>query len=335
MPADTPGPDIGPGRRALLAAALAPAFAPRPAMADPWPQPRPIRLVIGFPPGGSADFLARSLAEPLGQAFGQTMLVDNRPGAGSNIASENVARSEPDGHSLLLGGNFSHAVNPALYRRVPFDPIADFTAITKVCDLPTIIAVSPALGINTLGELVARIRARPGRWNYATPGIGTPSHLAGAMLSRVIGQELTHVPFRGGAPSLTAVLAGDVEILIGTPPVVLPQSRAGRLKALALTTAAASPVIPDVPGAAAAGLTGLDIAGWYGLFAPARLPLPIRDRIFAATTAALRLPGVRERFGQEGLQALPSASPEEFAAYLVREIPFWAQVVRDAGAVAE
>lgn len=300
-----------------------------------WPQARPIRLVIGFPPGGSADFLARSLADPLGQAFGQTIVIDNRPGAGSNIATEHVARSDPDGYTLLLGGNFSHAVNPAMFRRVAFDPIADFTPITQVSDLPTIIAVTPASGFRTLAELVAAIRARPGRWNYATPGIGTPSHLAGAMLARVIGQELTHVPFRGGGPSLTAVLAGDVEILIGTPPVVLPHSRAGRLVALSLTTAAPSPVIPDVPGAAAAGMPKLDIGGWYGLFAPGRLPLPIRDRIFTATRAALASTVVRERFAQEGLQAPASASPEEFAAFLAREIPFWAKVVRDAGATAE
>jgi tripartite-type tricarboxylate transporter receptor subunit TctC len=263
------------------------------------------------------------------------MLIDNRPGAGSNIATEHVARSEPDGYTILLGGNFSHAVNPAMYRRVGFDPIADFTPLTQVCDLPTIIAVNPASGIRTLGALIERIRASPGKWNYATPGIGTPSHLAGAMLSRVTGLELTHVPFRGGSPSLTAVLSGDVEIIIGTPPVVLPHSRAGRLNALALTTAAASPVIPDVPGAAAAGLPGLDIAGWYGFFAPARLPVAIRDRMFSVMRDALGLPAVQERFAQEGLQSVPSASPEEFGAVLAREIPFWAQVVRDAGATAE
>ncbi|MDB5372148.1 MAG: Tripartite-type tricarboxylate transporter, receptor component TctC [Belnapia sp.] len=324
-------------RRALLAA-LAPGLAlPHLARAQQpnWPQARPIRLVIGFPPGGSADFLARSLADPLGRELGQTILIDNRPGAGANIATEHVARSEPDGYTLLLGGNFSHAVNPAMFRRVSFDPIGDFTPITQVSDIPTIIAVNPASGIRTLSELIERIRAKPGQWNYGTPGIGTPSHLAGAMLTKVTGLELTHVAFRGGAPSLTAILAGDIEIIIGTPPVVLPHSRAGRLTALALTTAAPSPVIPDVPGAVAAGLPGLDIAGWYGLFAPAKLPPAIRDRIFAVTRAALAQPTVRDRFAQEGLQALPSASPEDYGAFVAREIPFWAQIVRDAGATVE
>jgi tripartite-type tricarboxylate transporter receptor subunit TctC len=327
-------------RRRLLAAAMVPGIAPviMPSLAraqGAWPSARPIRLVIGFPPGGSADFLARTLADPLGRALGQTILVDNRPGAGSNIATEHVARSEPDGYTILLGGNFSHAVNPAMYRRVGFDPIADFTPIIQVSDLPTIIAVNPASGIRTLGELLERIRATPGKWNYATPGIGTPSHLAGAMLSKVTGLELTHVPFRGGAPSLTAVLSGDVEIIIGTPPVVLPHSRAGRLNALALTTAAASPVIPDVPGAATVGLPGLNISGWYGFFAPARLPVAIRDRMFSVIRETLATPSVQERFAQEGLQAISSASPEEYGAFVIREMPFWAQVVRDAGATAE
>ena len=215
-------------RRFAAAGAFALAASGRSAWAQAgWPAARPIRLVVGFPPGGSGDFIARTLAEPLGREIGQTILVDNRPGAGSNIASENVARSEPDGHSLLLGGNFSHAVNPALYRRVPFDPVADFTAITRLTALPTVIAVRPETGVTTLAQLLERARAEPGRWSYATPGNGTPSHLAGAMLAKVAGLDLTHVPFRGGAPSVTAVLAGDVRVLIGTPPVALPQVRGG------------------------------------------------------------------------------------------------------------
>ncbi|MCO6418469.1 tripartite tricarboxylate transporter substrate binding protein [Siccirubricoccus sp. KC 17139] len=329
------------GRRALLASSLAPAAAWAQGntaggnAAGTWPGARPIRLVIGFPPGGSADFLARTLAEPLQKSLGQTIVVDNRPGAGANIATEHVARSEADGYTILLGGNFSHAVNPAMFRRLSFDPIADFTPIGQVSDLPTIIAVSSASGIKTLAELLDRIKQKPGHWNYGTPGIGTPSHLAGAMLSRVTGFELTHVPFRGGAPSLTAVLAGDIEIIIGTPPVVLPHSRTGRLNALALTTAAPSPVIPDVPGAASQGLPALDISGWYGLFAPARLPAPIRDRLHAALGEALANPTVKERFGQEGLQAISSTSPAAFGEFVVKEMPFWAQVVRDAGATVE
>ncbi|WP_165943276.1 Bug family tripartite tricarboxylate transporter substrate binding protein [Roseicella aquatilis] len=298
-------------------------------------QARVVRLVVGFPPGGSADFLGRAMAEPLGQALGATILIDNRLGAGSNIATEYVARAEPDGTTLLLGGNFSHAVNPVMYRRVAFDPIADFTPIGRVCDLPTIIGVGATSGIASLPDLLARMRAQPGRWNYGTPGIGTPSHLAGAMVSRVTGLDWTHVPFRGGAPSLTALLAGDIEVIIATPPVILPQVRAGKAVALSLTTAQPSPAIPGVPGAAEAGLPGLDIAGWYGLWAPARLPAAQRDRAFAALNAALSDRSVQERFSGEGLRAWPSAGPAEFDAFIRTEMPFWAQVVRDAGATAE
>jgi tripartite-type tricarboxylate transporter receptor subunit TctC len=320
-------------RRALLAGLLA---APLAARAQPeWTPTRPIRLVVGFPPGGSGDFLCRTLMEPFGRELGVTIIVDNRPGAGSNIATEHVAHSEGDGHTLLVGGNFSHAVNPALYRRVPFDPIADFTAISKLTDLPTIIAVAPSSGITSLRQLVERIRAEPGRWNYSTPGNGTPSHLAGARLSKVADLQLTHIPFRGGAPSVQAVLAGDVQIIIGTPPVVLPQVRAGRLTALSLTTAAASAVIPGIPGATEAGLPGLDIGGWWGLWAPKGLAAPVRDRLFAATKATLASPGIAPKLAGEGLQATPSASPAEFDAYIRSEIPFWADVVKSAGAVLE
>lgn len=324
-------------RRHLVATgALALAMTGRPSQAQPaWLAARPIRLVVGFPPGGSGDFIARTLAEPLGRELGQTVIVDNRPGAGSNIASENVARSEPDGYSLLLGGNFSHAVNPALYRRVPFDPVADFTPVTRLTDLPTVIAVRPESGITTLAQLVERARAEPGRWSYATPGNGTPSHLAGAILAKVAGLDLTHVPFRGGAPSLQAVLAGDVRILIGTPPVALPQVRGGRLAALCLTTRQASPAIPGVPGTEAAGLPALDVGGWWGLWGPAGLPASVRARLFEATARIIAQPVVQERLAQEGLQALASASPEEFDALIRREVPVWAEVVRTAGASVE
>ncbi|WP_165838888.1 Bug family tripartite tricarboxylate transporter substrate binding protein [Roseicella frigidaeris] len=340
MPMIGGGASAGLRRRALLAAApglVAPGLVTSglAASGGAAAQGRIIRLVLGFPPGRSADFLGRAMAEPLGQALGATLLIDNRPGAGSNLATEHVAHAAPDGATLLLGGNFSHAVNLVLYRRVAFDPIADFTAIGRVCDLPTVIAVSAASGITSLADLLARMRAQPGRWNYGTPGIGTPSHLAGARLARVTGLDWTHVPFRGGAPSLTALLAGDIEVIIATPPVILPHVRAGKAVALCLTTAAPSAAIPGVPGAAEAGLPGLDIAGWYGVWAPARLPAAQRDGVFAALGAALADPAVQARLAGEGLRAWPSESPAAFDAFIRQQMPFWAEVVRDAGATAE
>ncbi len=326
-------------RRALFAGVLAaPALAraqPASTSAPIWAPSRPVRLVVGFPPGGSGDFLARLLAEPFGRALGQNVLVDNRPGAGSNIATEHVAHAEGDGHTLLIGGNFTHAVNLALYRRLPFDPVADFSAISQLTDLPLIYTVRADSPVRDLADLVRRIRTEPGRWTYATPGNGTPSHLAGAMLAKVAGAEMTHVPFRGGAPSLQAVLAGDVQILVGTPPVALPQIRGGSMRALSLTTAKASPVIPGIPGTEEAGLPGLDINGWWGLWAPKGLPAAARQRLFEVTRDTLALPEVRGKLGGEGLQTFASASPAAFDAFIQREIPFWAEVVKTAGAVLE
>jgi tripartite-type tricarboxylate transporter receptor subunit TctC len=315
------------GRRSFLALLAAPCLAHA--------EGRVVKLVLGFPPGGSADFIGRAMSEPFGRGLGATVVIDNRPGAGSNIATEYVARAAPDGETLLLGGNFSHCVNPVMYRRVGFDPILDFTPIGHVCDLPTIIAVSTSSGITSLPDLLARMRANPGKWNYGTPGIGTPSHLAGAMFAKVTGLDWTHVPFRGGAPSLAALLAGDIEVIIATPPVVLPQVRDGRLRALSLTTRVASPVIPGVPGAEEAGLPGLNIAGWYGLWAPARLGETQRDRTFAALNNALADTAVQGRFAGDGLQALPSTSPATFSAFITQQMPFWAEVVKSAGATAE
>ncbi|SDE41828.1 tripartite tricarboxylate transporter substrate binding protein [Belnapia rosea] len=319
-------------RRVFLTATGAAALAPAPLRAQPG---RPIRFVVGFPPGGSGDLVARVLGEAVGRELGQTVVVDNRPGAGSNIATEYIARSEPDGTSLLIGGNFSHAVNPALYRRVPFNSVADFTPITEIADYPTIITVSPATGITSLRGLIERARAEPGRLAYATPGNGTPSHLAGAMLEKVAGIELTHVPFRGGAPALQAVLAGDVPLTIGTPPVVLPFIRSGQLRGLSLTTRRSFPIIPEVIGTEEAGLPELDIGGWWGMWGPARLPAPMVMRLFEATVRALGQQGVVAKLAGEGLQVVTSPSPEEFSAFIQREIPFWAEVVRAAGAVVE
>lgn len=330
-----------PSRRTIIiagAAALAapPMLAPRVrAQAPGWPTARPIRLVVGFPPGGSGDFLARTLGEPLARELGATTIVDNRPGAAGNMASENVARSEPDGFTLLLGGSGSHAANQALYRRLPFDPVADFTPITRISDLPTIICVRADRGITTLQQLIQRVRAEPGKWNYATPGNGTPSHIAGVVLNQAAGLDMEHITFRGGAPSLQAVLAGDVQVLIGTPPVALPQVRQGNLRALSLTTRQSSPVIPEAPGTEAAGLPALDVGGWWGMWGPARLPPAIRDRVFAAMRVILAQRAVQERMAQEGLQAIASDSPAAFDAFVREQIVVWTDLIRRSGAIAE
>src|SRR6266481_3790199 len=184
---------------------------------------RPLRLVVGFPPGGSGDFLARIIADELTREIGQPVVVDNKPGAGSNIAAEQVARAAPDGYTILLAGNFTHAINPWLYKNLSWDPHRDFTPITKVALMSIIVCVAPQRGIRSMKELIAKVKSEPGKWFYASPGNGTSQHLAGAELNRLAGTDMQHVPFKGGAPSLQAVLAGDVQVMIGTTPGVRPE----------------------------------------------------------------------------------------------------------------
>jgi tripartite-type tricarboxylate transporter receptor subunit TctC len=316
-----------------LVALLALAFF-TPAHAQQYPT-KPIRLVLGFPPGGSGDFIARNTSEDMYKLLGQQIIVDNRPGAGSNIAAEIVARANSDGYTILLGGSFSHAVNPALYKKVGFDPEKGFAPITKVANFTTIIAVNSKLPVNSLKELIARAKADPGKLSYATPGAGTPSHLAGVMFNVIAGTNIVHVPFKGGAPSLAATIAGEVPIIIATPPVGLPMIRAGRLRALSLTTAKNSPIIPGIPGAAEAGLPGFDIGGWWGLWAPARTPGPVVKKLFDTSVAVLQMPHIKERLAREGLEVDTSASPQEFATFVHKEIPFWAKIVKESGATAD
>jgi len=295
---------------------------------------RPLRLVVGFPPGGSGDFLARIIAEELTREIGQPVVVDNRPGAASNIAAEHVAHAAPDGHTILLAGNFSHAINPWLYK-LSWDPHRDFTPITEVALMSIIVCVAPGRGIHSIKELIAKVKSEPGKWFYASPGNGTSQHLAGAELNRLAGIDMQHVPFKGGAPSLQAVLAGDVQVMIGTTPVVLPQIRAGKLVPLALITRAASPMVPGVPGMEEAGVPGLDLGSWWGIWAPPRVRPEVKQRLFAAITKVMRLPQVAEKLAREAMEPEISASPEEFAAFVRKDHASYEAIVKASGAKAE
>jgi tripartite-type tricarboxylate transporter receptor subunit TctC len=296
---------------------------------------RPLRLVVGFPPGGSGDFLARIVADDLTREFGQPIVVDNKPGAGSNIAAEQVARATPDGYTILLAGNFTHAINPWLYRNLSWDPHRDFTPITEVATMSIIVCVTPDRKIRSMKELIARVKSEPGRWFYATPGNGTSQHLAGAEINRLTGTDMQHVPFKGGAPSLAAVLAGDVQVIIGTTPVVLPQIRAGKLVPLALITRSASPMVPGVPGMEEAGVPGIDLGSWWGIWAPPGIRPEVKAKLFTSITRVMRRSGVAEKLAREAMEPAVSASPEEFAAFVRRDHASYEAIVRASGARAD
>jgi tripartite-type tricarboxylate transporter receptor subunit TctC len=296
---------------------------------------KPLRFVVPYAAGGSGDLLARLLGDKLSKLWGQQVVVDNKPGAGSNIAAEHVARAAPDGYTILLAGNFTHAINPWLYKNLSWDPHRDFTPITEVAVMSIIVCVTPERGIRSMKELIARVRSEPGKWFYASPGNGTSQHLAGAELNRLAGTDMQHVPFKGGAPSLQAVLAGDVQVMIGTTPVVLPQIRAGKLVPLALITRAASRMVPGVPGMEEAGVPGMDLGSWWGVWAPPGIRPEVKQRLYTTITKVMRLPQVAEKLAREAMEPEISASPEEFAAFVRRDHASYEPIVRASGAKAD
>src|SRR5258708_3494150 len=254
---------------ALILAALLAGAAP--AAAD-WQPTKPVRIVVPFAPGGQPDVVARSLAEPLRRALGQPVVVENHPGAGGNIAAELVARAPPDGYTLLMGTNGPLAVSPAIYRDLPYDPLTDLAPVTLVGTSPNLIAVNAGLGVSTLRELVARAKAEPGKLNFSSVGKGSISQLSMELLNSAAGIRTVHIPYNGGAPAVTALIAGDVQILSLNPTALIAQVEAGRLRILAQTGARRSPLVPDVPTVAESGYRGFEAGVWMAVMAPAKTP---------------------------------------------------------------
>lgn len=294
---------------------------------------KPIKLVVGYPPGGSGDFTTRILADELTRELGQTVLVENRAGAGGLIAGEVVAKSPADGYTLLMAGN--HAILKALFKKMPFDGDRDFIPITLVANGPMIVTVSPSVPAHTLAELIDYAKKHPGTLFNAASGSGSTPHLAFVQFAAVAGIDIQNVQFKGGAPAVQSVIAGDTQMIIGTAPVVLPHIRAGKLRALALTTRTKSPALPDIPSTEEAGLPMFDIGFWFGLYTPAGTPAPIVRRLHEATSRILVKPEVKARLAGQGMDAAPSGSAAEFVAQIRREAPVWEKVVRESGAKAE
>lgn len=296
--------------------------------AQPYPN-KPIKLVVGFAPGGAADYVARNISVPLGQALGQSIVIENKPGAGSSIAAEQVAKSAPDGYTILIASPSSISVNPALSPKLGYKP-SDFQPITKITSSPVVIAVNPNTGINSVKELIAKAKQNPGALNYATSGNGSAPHLAAALFSQEADVKMTHIPFRGGSLAIQSVIAGDTQLTFGTPPSVLPMIQAGRLKGLAISAKERSPLAPSLPGMREAGLPDYAIEFWYGLFVPAGTPPAIVQKIFDAAQTALKQPNVKAALEREGTDVSLSTSPAQFVRFLAEDEKFWIKLVKSA-----
>ena len=318
--------------RLFVAALLAVATGALQAQAYP---ARPIKLVVGFPPAGAADFVSRTLGEPLSRSLGQPVVVENRPGAGSSIAAEYVAKSAPDGYTLLIASPSSILVNPLLMPKLGYDAKRDLAPVSKFTSSPLVVAVNPAVGVASLRELIDAAKKSPGRLNFASSGNGSAPHLAAVLFLRLADVNMVHVPYKGGGPAVQSVLAGDTQLSFATPPSVLPLVQAGRLRALAVTTRNRTPLVPGVPGMEEAGLPDYEISFWYGFFLPAATAREVVQKLHDETSKVLALPEVAKALAREGTEISGSRSPAEFAAFIAEDAKLWARLVKDSGAKAD
>src|SRR5712671_5981661 len=297
-----------------------------------WAQPassypgKPVRIVVGFAPGGGTDIIARLVAQKLTERWGQAVLVDNRPGASGNIGAEFVAKSAPDGYTLLMAFS-SHASNAALSGKLPFDIGKDFASITLVGSAPMVVISSPALPAKTLGELIAYAKANPGAVKFGSSGIGTPVHLAGELMMQLTGIEMVHVPYKGIAPAMTAILGGEIQITYAAVLSGLQHFKSGRLRPLAVASRSRYPALPELPTAAEAGLSGYEIDFWYALLGPGGMAAPLVERIQREVAATLNTPAMKDGLLAQGCIAVGS-KPEELTALIKQEYELWSKVVK-------
>jgi tripartite-type tricarboxylate transporter receptor subunit TctC len=291
---------------------------------------KPIRYIIPFPPGGGQDLVGRALAPRLSEALGQQVLIDNRPGGGTVLGAEQAARSAPDGYTIFMGSNTSLTINPNLHAKLPYDPVRDFAPITRIAIAANMLVVHPSLPVRTVKEFVAFARVRPEQLNFGSPGSGTPAHLAGVMFNDVAGVKLVHVPYKGSAGALTAIVSGEMQLMFGTLTSSLPFVRSGRLRALAVTSARRSPVMPDLPAVAESGFPGYDAITWYGAMAPAGTPPPVLGRLHSEFTKILNNPEFKSWLLNQGAEASPS-TPDELTAQIKRELALYGPIIRKSG----
>jgi tripartite-type tricarboxylate transporter receptor subunit TctC len=316
-----------------LVAAFVPRIAQAQAQADAaaaYPS-KPIRYVVPYPPGGPLDIVARVLGQKLAERWGQAVIVDNRAGAGGNIGVDLVAKAPADGYTIVMGAVATHAINVHLYAKLPFDPIRDFAPVVLITQVPNILVVNPQVAARSVKELIALAKAKPGSLNFGSGSTGSAGHLAGELFKTTAGVDMVHVPYKGAAPAVADLLAGQVQIMFDNLSSALPNVKSGRLRALAVTTAKRSPQVPDLPTIAEAGLPGFDVSTWFGIFAPAATPRPVVAKLNRELVATLGLPEVRERLAQLGAEPAPN-TPEEFAAFVRAELAKYGKVVKASGA---
>ena len=317
-------------RRSLLALA---ALAPLPAAAQAYPN-KPIKLVVPYAPGGGADGVARIVAKRVSEQIGQGIVIENKGGAGSIVGTDQVAKAEPDGYTLLLGQSGPISINPAVYKSLPYDPIRDFAPVTMMTGYPYILVVNADFPARTLQEFVALAKAKPGTMNYGSTGVGAANHLVAELFDRKAGLQITHVPYRGTALAVADLLAGTLTLVFGDPVTVLPHLKSGKLRALAVTSAQRSPVAPEVPTVAESGYPGFEALAWHGILAPAKTPPAIVDRLNAEFVKALADPATRELLVNQALAPVGS-SPQAFADFIKADIATWKAVASDAKIVVE
>jgi len=312
---------------AFLGAAQAPAAAADPAAGYP---SRPIRDIVPFPPGGGVDVVARIVMPKWSELLGQQIVIDNRAGAGGNVGAEMVAKATPDGYTLLSCQIASHAVSPAMYEKLTFNHIRDFAPISLIGKLPNVLVVHPSVPARSLKEFVNYVKASPGKYNYASPGVGTSPHLTMELFKHTAGLSITNVPYKGGVPALADVMAGQVMGMFGNLTEQLGAIRGGRTRALAVSTARRNPQLPDVPTVAESGYPGFDVSSWYGMCTQSAVPKAIVAKLNATLVKVLSAPEMQARLAEQSMEVSPT-TPQEFASFIKSETAKWAKVVKDAG----
>jgi tripartite-type tricarboxylate transporter receptor subunit TctC len=315
-------------KRFLAALLLLPCLA----LAQAYPA-RPVRIIVPYPPGGATDVMARIIAQKLNETWPQAAVVENKPGASGTVGSEFVAKSPADGYTLLLQGT-QHAINLSLYKQLPYDTLRDFAVVAYVASAPFLLVVHPSVPAGSVAELIAYIKAKPGGLNYGSSGVGGGAHLAGEIFKTSAGVQLTHIPYKGAAPAMADLLGGQVPMVFDPIPTSITQVRSGKIKALAITSAKRSALMPELPTVAESGLPGFDVAAWFGLYAPAATPKDIVARLNAEVNRVLLLPEVKEKFAGLGAESMPMGT-DQFAVHLRAEIAKFAKAIKDSGATAE